>query len=249
MSRDELEETARQLAAADRVLAFVGSGFSEESGVPTFRGEDGLFSDPEIAKLARAGTLENEPERALEFYQEGRERIRELEPNPGHHALARLAKRAEYTASTQNIDGLLERAADTEDADLDIHYIHGSLYRIRCHDCDREVEREVDLSEVPECPDCGGLLRPDVVLFGEVLPRDAFDASVEASERADVCLILGTSGVVYPAAGLPRQAKNSGAFVAEINTDTTELSELCDATIRGKTGEILPKIEQRVADD
>lgn len=246
MSDDDLDETARELAAADRVLAFVGSGLSAESGVPTYRGEDGLFSDPETAKLARAGTLDREPERALEFYEEGRQKIRELEPNPGHRALARLSTRADYTIATQNVDGLLERAADAVGTDLDIHYLHGSLYRIRCHDCERVVDREVDLSELPRCPECDGLLRPDVVLFGEMLPGDAFDASVDAAQRADVCLLLGTSGIVYPAAGLPRQAKRAGAFLVEINPEATELSELCDVALRGRTGELLPEIEERV---
>jgi len=247
MTRDALETIADRLADADRVLAFIGSGFSEESGVPTFRGEDGLFSDPETARLARAETLRDDPERALEFYQEGRERIRELEPNAGHRALARLAKRGGYEVSTQNVDGLLERAVVDEGADLEIHYIHGSLDRIRCHDCSRRADPTVDLSVLPRCEKCGGLLRPDVVLFGEMLPQDAFDASVEAARRADVCLVLGTSGIVYPAAGLPRQANDSGAFVAEINTETSELSEICDATVRAKTGEALPAIERRVS--
>lgn len=246
MSVEKIERTARHLAEADRVLAFVGSGFSAESGVPTFRGEDGLFSDPEIAELAYAGTLEEDPERALEFYEESRRRIRELEPNAGHHSLARLAEFAAYVVATQNVDGLLERAAAEEGVELEFNYIHGSLFRIRCHDCRREVEGEIDLSETPRCRECGGLLRPDVVLFGELLPDGAFDASVEAAEVADVCMLLGTSGIVYPAAGLPREAKRNGAFLVEVNTNSTELSDLCDVRLRGKTGEIVPKIERAV---
>jgi NAD-dependent deacetylase len=246
MSTADLDQTAREIAAADRVLAFVGSGLSAASGVPTYRGEDGLFSDSETEKLARAGTLESEPERALEFYEEGRQTIRGYEPNPGHRALARLSERGTYTVATQNVDGLLERAADALGVDLAIHYLHGSLDRIRCHDCERVIDRKVDLSELPRCRECRGLLRPDVVLFGEMLPRDAFDASVDAAQRADVCLVLGTSGAVFPAAGLPRKAKRAGAFLAEINPRETELSGLCDALHRGKTGTLLPDLEERI---
>mgnify|MGYP006281184537 CR=1 FL=1 len=244
MTEDAIEQTARLLDRADEVLVFAGSGFSAESGVPTFRGEDGLFSDEKIAELAYAGTLERDPERALSWYEKGRNRIRQLEPNPGHYALTRLSQTGEFTVATQNVDGLLERAARREGVELEIHYIHGSLFRVRCHDCGRLVDRDVDLSTVPECGECGGFLRPDIVLFGEMLPREAFDASAEAAERADVCLLLGTSGIVYPAAGLPRETRRSGGKLVEINTEETELSEICDVTIRGKTGEFLPRIEE-----
>lgn len=241
---DPIEQTADLLADADRVFVFAGSGFSQESGVPTFRGEDGLFADDEIAKLAYAETLEREPERALSWYQEGRDKIGELEPNPGHYTLALLSRGAEYTVATQNVDGLLERACAEEGVELPVHHIHGSLFRVVCHDCDREHDSDVDLSELPECEACGGLLRPDIVLFGELLPRAAFDAAVEGAKSADVCLLLGTSGIVHPAAGLPRQAKRQGATLVEVNPEATELSDLCDIDIRGKTGEVLPDIEQ-----
>lgn len=241
---DAAEQTADLLADADRVFVFAGSGFSQESGVPTFRGEDGLFADDEVAKLAYAETLEREPERALSWYQEGRDKIGELEPNPGHYTLARLSRGAEYTVATQNVDGLLERACEKEGVELPVHHIHGSLFRVRCHGCDREADGSADLSELPECEACGGLLRPDIVLFGELLPRAAFDASVEGAKSADVGLLLGTSGIVHPAAGLPRQAKRQGATLVEVNPEATELSDLCDLDIRGKTGEVLPDIEQ-----
>ncbi len=243
---EAIETTAELLADGDEVLVFAGSGFSAESGVPTFRGEDGLFADEEIAKLAYAETLEREPERVLAWFERARRKIRELEPNPGHHALARLSRRASYTVATQNVDGLLERACEQEGVELPVHHVHGSLFRLRCHDCGGETDREVDLSNLPECRECGGLLRPDVVLFGELLPREAFDASVAAAKRAEVCLLLGTSGIVHPAAGLPRQAKRRGAALVEINPETTELSEACEITLRGKTGELLPRIERRV---
>ena len=244
MSTDDIERAARLVAEAGDVLVFAGSGFSAESGVPTFRGEDGLFSDDEVAKLAYAGTLEKEPEQALSFYEEGRRKIRQLEPNPGHYALARLSRGARYTVATQNVDGLLERACRAEGVEVPIHHIHGSLFEVVCHDCGRSHDPEVDLSEVPTCPECGGLLRPDVVLFGEMLPTDAFDASSRAAAETDLCLLLGTSGIVYPAAGLPREAKRAGAQLVEINTESTELTDICDLSIRGKTGEVLPAIEE-----
>ena len=238
-----LQKAADALSAATRVLVFAGSGFSAESGVPTFRGEDGLFADPEIAELAYAGTLQEDPERALAWYEKARRQIAALDPNPGHHALARLSRTADYTVSTQNVDGLLERACAAEEVDLPVHHIHGTLFRVRCHDCGEPADADVDLSEVPRCEACNGLLRPDVVLFGELLPDAAFDASAEAAETADVCLLLGTSGIVHPAAGLPRQASRRGATLVEINTAETELTGLCDVVVRGKTGEVLPEIE------
>jgi len=243
---DSIDQTARALADADCVFVFAGSGFSAESGVPTFRGEDGLFADEEIAELAYVGTLEDDPERALSWYEKGRRRIRELEPNPGHHALARLSRLGDYTVATQNVDGLLERACEQEGVDLDVHHVHGSLFRARCHDCGELADRNVDYSELPACQSCGGLLRPDIVLFGEMLPSAAFDEAVAGAELADVCLLLGTSGIVYPAAGLPRQARRAGATLVEINPEATELSEICEVTIRAKTGETLPEIERRV---
>lgn len=245
---ESMEEATRRagrlLAEADAVLVFAGSGLSAESGVPTFRGEDGLFSDPEVAELARRGTLEREPERALEWYEEGRRRMREVEPNPGHHALARIAGQVETTVATQNVDGLLEGAAEEEGVELEVHHVHGSLFEVVCDDCGREVDREVDLSEVPTCTECGGMLRPDVVLFGELLPRGVFEAAQEAADRADVCLSVGTSGLVYPAAGLPRRAAKGGAELIEINPRETELSDACDIVIRRKAGEAMPAVEE-----
>lgn len=241
---DEIEQVAELLAEADEVFVFAGSGLSAESGVPTFRGEDGLFSDPEVAELARLETLEREPERALEWYQEGRERMREVDPNPGHHALARIADRVDLTVATQNVDGLLERAAEAEGVEFPVHHVHGSLFAVRCHDCGREADPEVDLSEVPACPECGGFLRPDVVLFGELLPREAFDASEAAADRADVCLSVGTSGLVHPAAGLPRQAQRTGAELVEVNPRETELSDICDILVRRQAGTALPDVER-----
>lgn len=259
---DEIARAAEYVAEADRIFAFVGAGFSAESGVPTFRGEDGIFSDEKIAELAYVETFEREPERALKWLQEARSMMAAVEPNEGHRALARLAARDDktVTVATQNIDGLVERAARRAGVgvgrDLAVHHIHGSMTRIVCHDCGRAVDASfdasfdasdggddaLDLSEMPTCEHCGGLLRPDVVLFGEMLPQEAFQASVQAARSADVGLLLGTSGIVYPAADLPRQASRAGASLVEINPNPTDLSSLCDVVIRAKTGEALPQV-------
>lgn len=241
---EAIARAGRLLAGADEVLAFVGSGLSAESGVPTFRGEDGLFSDPEVAELARRETLEREPERVLSWFEEGRRRMREVDPNPGHYALARLADRVELTVATQNVDGLLERAAETEGVEFDVHHVHGSLFDVVCGDCGRQADPDVDLAETPTCEACGGMLRPDVVLFGEMLPRATFDAAESAAGRADVCLLIGTSGIVYPAAGLPRQAGETGAELVEINPRESELSGICDVVIRRNAGEAMPAVEE-----
>jgi NAD-dependent deacetylase len=242
-------ELARELIdRAETILAFVGAGFSADSGIPTFRGEDGIFADDSIERLAHAEALEREPERALAWLEETREMVRSASPNAGHRALVELAESRSVTVATQNIDGLVDAVAGERGVDLPIHYLHGSLFRIRCHACgtdhleDSGPDRAIDLSETPECPECGGLLRPNIVLFGELLPDEAFGAAEEAARAADLCLMLGTSGAVYPAAGLPRLAADTGAAIIEINPNPTDLSGLADIVLRESTTVSLPKI-------
>jgi NAD-dependent deacetylase len=245
---EETRQAAELIARADSILAFVGAGLSADSGIPTFRGEDGIFADDAIERLAHADALEREPERALAWLEETRQMVRAASPNAGHRALAELAGSRELTVATQNIDGLVDAAARDQELTLPVHYLHGSLFRIRCHACDAVHAEEageadgIDLSEQPACPDCGGLLRPDIVLFGELLPDEAFKAAEVAARSADLCLMLGTSGLVYPAAGLPRTAAETGAALVEINPNPTELSHLADVVVRASTSEALPKI-------
>lgn len=248
MTDDAIRRAASQLDDDPQVLVFAGSGLSVESGVPTFRGEDGMFQDDEIARLTRAQTFHSDRERMMEWYQARRDELDTIEPNPGHRALIELAaETGDYTFATQNVDHLLEAAADDYGYRPPIHHLHGSLLDVRCNDCGNTFEDlTLDLSELPSCEECGGPLRPGVVWFGEALPTDALEQSRRAAQSADACLIVGTSGLVQPAASLPRIARRSGATLIEINPNSTALSEACDITIRGEAGSALPTLLEEV---
>ncbi|MFU8802879.1 MAG: SIR2 family NAD-dependent protein deacylase [Bradymonadaceae bacterium] len=251
MNLHAIRKASRFLLDHPRVLVCVGSGLSAESGVPTFRGPDGMFNDPRIARYTHVETFDLEPEDVLAWYQDRRNQLKEIEPNPGHHALIRLARTGDYTIATQNVDNLVETAGRAAGFEPPIHHLHGSLNQIRCHDCGHvfnDFVIDVDLSTCPRCERCGGRLRPGVVWFGEALPEEAFASAMEVARNADVCLLLGTSGMVYPAASLPETARRFGATIIEINTAMTGLSDICDVIVRGKTGEALPVLAEVVAE-
>ncbi|MFW5968187.1 MAG: SIR2 family NAD-dependent protein deacylase [Persicimonas sp.] len=241
-AKDDIDRVARWIKGADHILAFTGSGFSAESGVPTFRGTGGLYEDPDILRYAHADALEEEPEEALAWIEGLRGRLTGFSPNPGHRALARICRDHDCTIATQNIDGLLEEAFADEGLSTDcIWHIHGTLWKARCLDCGEPAEVPDDYTKA-RCEACGGYLRPGVVLFGEMLPEEPFARVQDAARRADIVLLLGTSGVVHPAAALPGLARSHGAKIVEINPNETELSDMCDVVIRGKTGEVMPAV-------
>lgn len=241
---EETRMAAEALRDASRVVAFIGSGFSAESGIKTFRGEDGFYSDREIATLTHVSTFETgDRSQMMKWYQGRRDLLWKVEPNPGHHALAELSKRGDYLIATQNVDGLIDRAVDDAGSSPEIIHLHGSLLEIACHDCgERRRDDDLDLGDMPACDGCGGALRPGVVWFGEALPEGAFERAVEVAAGADVCLVIGTSGVVYPAAAIPEYASRSGATLIEINPNRSELSEMCDIVIEEASGVALPRI-------
>ncbi|RDV39794.1 NAD-dependent protein deacylase [Bradymonadaceae bacterium TMQ3] len=249
MNLPAIDRAAHVLLGNPRVLVCVGSGLSAESGVPTFRGPGGIYSDEEIAHLTHVDTFESDREHMLTWYQERREQLHRIHPNPGHHALIGLSQTGDYTISTQNVDHLLEAASDAAGFRPRIYHLHGSLLSVRCHACDYQLEDlHLDLSKQPRCPECAGPLRPGVVWFGETLPEDALERSMELARNAQVCLILGTSGLVYPAAALPETARRHGATLIEVNPHLSALSDISDIVIRGKTGEVLPVLLRRVQD-
>jgi NAD-dependent deacetylase len=239
-----LERAAGLLAAARRVCVLTGAGISRESGVPTFRDAvDGLWENVPIEEVATAEALAGNPRRVWEFYEMRRATMSAVEPNPGHRALASMERHfASFTIATQNIDGLHQRAGSTR-----VLEIHGSLWRARClAGCGAVVDPfPYPAPEVPPPCVCGGLLRPDVVLFGEMLPAAVFDAASVAAAAADVALSLGTSSIVWPAAGIPLMAKEHGAAVIEVNPEPTELTPHFDVSLRGATGVVLPDLLAR----
>ena len=230
------------LHRARSVCVLTGAGVSAESGVPTFRGDDGLWKKFKPEELANFDSFIRNPELVWEWYSYRKKVMKEVKPNPAHRALVELQKLVpEFTLVTQNVDNLHVRAGSTGVLEL-----HGNIERSYCIDCkEREDDVRVDASrKVPLCKRCGGLIRPDVVWFGEFLPPDTFARAEWAAGHCDVFLSVGTSAVVYPAASLPLAALNNGAYVVEINQEYTNLSSRVQETILGKAGVILPAIVQ-----
>ena len=233
----------QRLRAARRVAVLTGAGISAESGVPTFReAQTGLWARYDPAELATPDAFRRNPTLVWEWYAWRRERVRQAEPNAGHLALVAMERRvAEFSLITQNVDGLHRRAGSQRLVEL-----HGNLFRVKCFDEDRPVETGSDASETPpRCPRCGGLLRPDVVWFGETLPAGALRAAERAAATAEVFFSIGTSALVYPAAELPFAALRAGATVVEINPQPTPLSPHVSFSLNGPAGEVLPALVER----
>ena len=234
-----MNELREVIAKARRIVAFTGAGISVESGIPTFRGPGGLWRKFKPEDLATAGAFERDPKLVWEWYDSRRQNMAKAKPNPGHHALAELERRTpEFTLITQNIDGLHDRGGSRN-----IVKLHGDIWMLRCTVCGREREDfRTPLPDLPPYCECGGLLRPAVVWFGEFLPPGVWSKAEFAASRADVFLTIGTSAVVYPAAGLIDVAKMGGATTVEINPQATSYSGDLDHSLRGPAGEILPKL-------
>jgi NAD-dependent deacetylase len=222
------------------VVALTGAGISAESGIPTFRDAGGLWRNFRPDQLATPQAFARDPRLVWEWYDWRRSVIRGAEPNGGHLALAALERQrpGAFTLITQNVDGLHERAGSRSTIKL-----HGDIWETRCLGCDAIAPHdEVPLRQVPPLCSCGAMLRPNVVWFGESLPTEAWAAAAEASGQAEIFLLIGTSAVVYPAAGLVEVAHAHGARVAVINPNETPLDHLAEWNLRGPAGEILPQL-------
>lgn len=233
-------ELVARLRGARRVAALTGAGISAESGVPTFReAQTGLWAQYHPEDLATPDAFRRDPKLVWEWYAWRRERVRQAEPNPGHRALVALEQHiAEFSLITQNVDGLHRRAGSHQLIEL-----HGNLFRAKCFSEDRPVENGPDGDEIPpRCPRCGGLLRPDVVWFGEMLPANALHAAQHAAASAEIFFSIGTSALVYPAAELPMIALAAGATVVEINPQPTPLSARVTYSLNGPAGAVLPAL-------
>jgi len=247
-----LDRAAELLRKADRVAVLTGAGVSAESGVPTFRASDGLWEGHRIEDVATPMGFERDPELVWQFYNQRRVNVSKVQPNAGHLALAKLEKRwgIRFTLATQNVDGLHQRAGSKNVLEL-----HGCLSRTRCTGCELIEDRGLeDLGKRPECPTCSAPLRPDIVWFHEPLNDEIWSAAQDAAARCDVLLVVGTSAVVYPAAQMIPLAKNGRferaipANVIEFNLAPTEASRLADVGIYGPSGEMLPKLLDRLGD-
>lgn len=231
-------ELRRRFAEARRVVVLTGAGVSAESGVPTFRGggNTAVWKGIPFDVISSAEMLERNLPAVWEWFDYRRDFIEGLTPNPAHYEIARWQERfPEFTVVTQNIDGLHQKAGSR-----DVIELHGNIWRARCITCRSVHDMSTGAKRPEACLECGDSLRPDVVLFGELLPPGAFELAAERTARCELCIVIGTSGLVYPAAGLPEIARSAGAFLCEVNPEPTPLSRICNEVLMGKAGEVLP---------
>jgi len=248
-----LEKARGLLASADAVCVLSGAGVSAESGVPTFRGEDGLWQSHSPGDLATPQAFRRDSRLVWEWYEWRRGKIRGCRPNPGHEALARFALGTRTVRIvTQNVDGLHEEAARRVAGSGDPSpalplELHGSIVRVRCTRCSYKVPHRNPIStatpeNLPSCPVCSALLRPDVVWFGESLDPAVLAEAFQAAQRSQVCLVVGTSALVQPAASVPLVTHEGGGYIIEVNPTPTSLSRLASLSLRGASGQVLPAL-------
>ena len=230
---DQIKEYVNDIK---KIVFVTGAGMSQESGIPTFRGKDGLWRNYDAMKLATIDAFYDNPKLVWEWYNERRSNIFAANPNQGHKAVAELEKFAKVAVLTQNIDGLHQRAGSSEVLEL-----HGSIVKIKCTVCDFKDEIMTKFSEIPPLCKCGNMLRPDVVWFGESLPQDVWQKAIILASQCDLMIIAGTSLVVSPANTLPIYAKQNNATLIEINPQDTEMSSEMDLVIRKTSAVALPE--------
>jgi NAD-dependent deacetylase len=240
-----LEQAARLLRAADRVAVLTGAGISAESGLATFRGAGGLWEGHRVEEVATPRAFERDPDLVWRFYNARRANLWTVRPNPGHLALVTLESRLgpeRFALITQNVDGLHRAAGSRHVLEL-----HGNLARVRCTGCGRTEDRPGEtLDDLPRCTGCGELLRPDIVWFEEMLPMDVWGEAEAWARTCNALLVVGTSAVVYPAAGLVQLAHHHDATVIEVNLTATDASRWVDVRLRGPSGLVLPRLMERL---
>ena len=238
-----IPDAARSLIQeASRIAVLTGAGISAESGIPTFRGPGGIWRTYRAEDLATPEAFERDPKMVWEWYDWRRSVIAGIEPNAGHRALAefeqKLRPSQSFTLITQNVDGLHNRAGSRN-----ILRVHGDIWTVRCTSCGQErLEKTPRLAELPPRCICGNIERPGVVWFGEGLPVETWSRAQLAAKQSDIFLIVGTSAVVHPVAGLASLAKSRGAAVIEVNIANTPVTSGADYALRGPAGEILPEL-------
>ncbi len=219
-------------------LVFVtGAGISQESGIPTFRGKDGLWRKYDPMKLATIDAFYKNPKLVWEWYEERRQNILATKPNLGHLAIAELEKFKQVNVLTQNIDGLHQQAGSSR-----VHELHGNIITVKCTFCDYKDKIVSSFAQLPPICKCGNILRPDVVWFGESLPQDIWLVAMDKASSCDIMVVVGTSLAVSPANLLPVYAKQNGATVIEINPEETPMSKSMDLSLRSTGTKALPEI-------
>jgi NAD-dependent deacetylase len=244
MGEYQVEEVVEFLAGAGRVAVLTGAGISAESGVPTFRGKDGLWKQHKAETLATPEAFERDPKLVWEWYDWRRGLIAPVEPNAGHRVIAGWERLfGEMAVITQNVDGLHAKAGSQNVVEL-----HGNIWKLRCtREGTVEEVRDNPLPHIPPvCPNCGSFLRPHIVWFGESLDPVVLDRATDLSESCQVMFVIGTSAVVHPAASLPYAAARAGAKIIEVNLEPTSLTPHANFFFPGKAGEILPVLDRQL---
>lgn len=228
-------------ANAKSMVVLTGAGVSAESGIDTFRGEDGAWSKVNVEEVATPEGFERDPVKVWEWYDYRRTRLKEVSHNAAHEAIAAFEKEFEdFTLITQNVDGLHYRAGSRNIIEL-----HGNIWEvIDTKTGERTINETAPFPSLPPYNEAGNMLRPGVVWFGEMLPPGAMERAVEAAKRADICLVVGTSAYVQPAASIPMYAKGEGAMVLEFNLQPSELANYMDHNFKGKAGDTLPRFRE-----
>lgn len=235
--KDLIQKTANVLKTAKVITFFTGAGISAESGIPTFRGDDGIWKKLKAEELASFDAFMRNPDLVWEWYSYRRQIINKCIPNSAHKAIVEAEKLfSKVHVITQNVDGLHIRAGSSN-----VYELHGNIERNYCIKCKTFYNDVSDSVKVPKCT-CGGLIRPDIVWFGEMLPEKELEASEKAVYDSDVVFVIGTSAVVYPAANYIYMAKRLGKYLIEINVEQTSVSNLMDKVFTEKSGVILPQI-------
>lgn len=241
-----LQQAAARIATAERIVCLTGAGISAESGIATFRSaQSGLWTKYDPMQLASQEGFARNPSLVWRWYMQRLHQVEEARPNPGHLALARLEtlaiqKSGQMSLITQNVDDLHERAGNHH-----VLHLHGQITHYRCNDCRRYYLLRLDdrqAEDPPWCATCGGQIRPDVVWFGEMLLEAVYRQAQQVVQECDLLLVVGTSGVVYPAAELPYIAQGNGACVIDVNPQDNAIGQIADIALRGTAGVILPKL-------
>lgn len=239
MIQKKLDQIRGRLTAGSPIAVLSGAGISAASGIPTFRGSSGsLWDQYRPEDLATPEAFARDPELVWRWYDWRRSLIAASRPNPAHFALADMQKQGPVTVITQNVDGYHQQAGSTV-----VLEFHGSIWRVRCTACGQVTEdRRIPVPMVPHCQVCGGLLRPDVVWFGEGIDPLTMTRSVEAVSECEILLVIGTAGVVHPAAGLVNLAHRNGAYVCEFNLERSALTPHVDCFVPGSAADSVPGI-------
>lgn len=231
------EQLADRVRQAKEIVFVTGAGISQESGIPTFRGKDGLWRKYDAMKLATIDAFYENPKLVWEWYEERRRNILSAQPNAGHLAIAELEKFRSVHVLTQNVDGLHQRAGSAK-----VHELHGSIITIRCTSCDFKETITSSFSKLPPICKCGNILRPDVVWFGEPLPQDVWNEAMQRAISCDLMVVAGTSLAVSPANLLPVYARQNGSTLIEINPEETSMSSGMDLSIRLPAAKAIPQL-------